>query len=132
MYDNESRCVDTSATLSCKMGYSLVPPGLVRVVECGVAVKLQFVKVSQQIRVSFLKTSKFAAIHCSPIELIVNGSIIYSPDMTANFDLGTEATYSCNTGFFLDVSEGNRSSGQNIKFLVPFTCVVRLKLYYKS
>ena len=55
-----------------------------------------------------VKTNKFAAIHCSPIELIVNGSIIYASDMTANFDLGTEATYSCNTGFFLDVSKGNR------------------------
>ncbi len=68
--------------------------------------------------------------------------------MTANFDLGTEATYSCNTGFFLDVSYGNRSrtclkgngtdmigmwsgqpptcvckqySGQNIKVPVPST-----------
>ena len=87
------------------------PPGLVGVVECGVAVKLQFVKVSQLILscVVFLKTNKLTAIHCSPIELIVNGSIMYAPDMTANFDLGTEATYSCNTGFFLDVSYGNRS-----------------------
>ena len=37
----------------------------------------------------------------------MNGVISYAANMTANFDLGTEATYSCNTGFFLVVSGRN-------------------------
>ncbi len=38
----------------------------------------------------------------------MNGTISYSPDMTANFALRTEATYSCNIGFFLVVFERNK------------------------
>ncbi len=44
-------------------------------------------------------------ITCSILEPIVNGMIGYSPDITAPFDYGTNATYSCNDGFFLEGSE---------------------------
>ncbi|XP_064387965.1 uncharacterized protein LOC135336171 isoform X3 [Halichondria panicea] len=50
-------------------------------------------------------------ITCIPLNSIDNGMISYSgPDITAPFDLGTAAVYTCNTGFFL---EGNmmRSCG---------------------
>ncbi len=35
-----------------------------------------------------------------------NGMIVYATDMTANFELGTTATYSCNEGYTLDLSIG--------------------------
>ena len=47
-----------------------------------------------------------AAIECPPLSLIDNGMIIYSPDDTANYELGTVATYVCSSGFRLDFSQG--------------------------
>ena len=32
---------------------------------------------------------------------IPNGAITYGPDMTADFDVGTNATHTCNEGFIL-------------------------------
>ena len=51
-----------------------------------------------------------SAITCIALNSIDNGMISYSPDITAPFDFGTAAVYTCNTGFFL---EGNmmRSCG---------------------
>ncbi len=49
----------------------------------------------------------FAGIQCVPLPDIPNGMIEYGPDTTANYMLGTTATYICNDGFFLDVSVGN-------------------------
>ncbi len=45
-------------------------------------------------------------IECPPTPPITHGSMIsYAPDNAPNFSLGTVATYSCITGFFLVVSE---------------------------
>ena len=46
-------------------------------------------------------------IQCTPLPDIPNGRIEYGPDTTANYMLGTTATYICNDGFFLDLSVGN-------------------------
>ena len=46
-------------------------------------------------------------IQCTPLPDIPNGRIEYGPDTTANYMLGTTATYICNNGFFLDLSVGN-------------------------
>ena len=48
------------------------------------------------------------AIQCEPLDAIANGVITYADDTTPNFDLGTTATYSCNEGYFLDLSVGVR------------------------
>ena len=48
------------------------------------------------------------AIECEPLSAIANGVITYAADTTPNYELGTEATYSCNDGFFLEVSIGVR------------------------
>ena len=48
----------------------------------------------------------FLAVQCLPLPDIENGVISYATDNTANYDLGTVATYSCNQGFFLE--EPNR------------------------
>ena len=46
------------------------------------------------------------AIECPPLLAISNGVITYATDTTANYDLGTVATYSCDAGYFLDLSLG--------------------------
>ena len=38
---------------------------------------------------------------CPALASIPNGAIIYAPDMMADFDVGTLATYSCSPGFRL-------------------------------
>ncbi len=48
--------------------------------------------------------SIFTAIMCPPPPTITNG-ISYSPDDTSDYDLGMEATYTCEAGFHL---EGNK------------------------
>ncbi len=45
------------------------------------------------------------------LDLIQNGQIIYSPDTTAPFEFDTNATYSCNDGFFLEGSEQSVCDG---------------------
>ena len=45
------------------------------------------------------------AITCEDLLNPPNGDVNFSPDKTAPFDFGTNATYSCGTGFGL--SEGN-------------------------
>ncbi len=42
---------------------------------------------------------------CPPLLAITNGTISYSPDVTPDYDLGTEATYTCDTGFYLEGNE---------------------------
>ncbi len=46
------------------------------------------------------------AVQCSPLLAITNGVITYAPDTIPNYDLGTVATYECNSGFVLDLSLG--------------------------
>ncbi len=38
---------------------------------------------------------------CDELEMIANGVISYNADMTAPYNVGTVATYSCNAGFVL-------------------------------
>ena len=45
------------------------------------------------------------AIVCPPLPAIINGIISYSPDVTPDYDLGTEATYTCEAGFYLEGNE---------------------------
>ncbi|XP_064387537.1 uncharacterized protein LOC135335856 isoform X6 [Halichondria panicea] len=45
-------------------------------------------------------------IECLPLEQVTNGMITYAPDTTSNYDLGTVATYTCNDGFRLDITQG--------------------------
>ena len=47
-------------------------------------------------------------IECEPLDVISNGVITYTTDPTPNYELGTEATYVCNEGFFLNISIGDR------------------------
>ena len=51
----------------------------------------------------------FAAIECEPLDNIANGFVTYAVDNVANYSVGTVATYSCNTGFFLDLSDGSET-----------------------
>ena len=46
------------------------------------------------------------AIQCPLLESIGNGSIIYVPNTTPSYGLGTVATYACDAGFVLDLSLG--------------------------
>ena len=46
------------------------------------------------------------AIECRNLPDIPNGVITYAPDTTPDYDLGTVAIYSCDTGFVLDLSLG--------------------------
>ena len=45
------------------------------------------------------------AIECPSLPAITNGMISYSPDVTPDYDLGTEATYTCVAGFYLEGNE---------------------------
>ena len=45
---------------------------------------------------------------CSPLPTITNGTISYSADVTPDYDLGTEATYTCEAGFYINITEANQ------------------------
>ena len=45
---------------------------------------------------------------CPELAPIPNGAITYGPDMTADFDVGTNATHTCNDGFILTVGSETR------------------------
>ncbi len=49
----------------------------------------------------------FTAVECLPLPSIPNGAITYGPDTTADYDVGTVATHSCNDGFILDLRFGS-------------------------
>ncbi len=70
--------------------------------------KHQCVSVSQVLLLlsSLYRTEFHAAIECSPLPAITNGSITYAIDNTPNYELGTVATYACEAGFVLDLSLG--------------------------
>ena len=57
------------------------------------------------------------ALQCLDLPPIANGSITYAPDNVPNFDLGTVATYECDTGYILSGNvdricvEGGENSG---------------------
>ena len=45
------------------------------------------------------------AIECPPLPTITNGMISYFPDVTPDYDLGTNATYTCEAGNHLEGSK---------------------------
>ncbi len=69
------------------------PPGLVGVMECGVALKLQLVKVSLH-AIRFHCYNPFPVV--CPVLALDNGYILYSADSRR---VGTSATYSCIVGY---------------------------------
>ena len=88
----------TLATLSMEAA-----PGLVGVEGDGVD-RIQLVKVC--LCVLRKQTNKFyTVIECPPLPTITNGTISYSLDVTPDHDLGTEATYTCEVGFYLEGNE---------------------------
>ena len=52
-----------------------------------------------------------AAIECEPLPPIVNGFITYAPgpDNSANYKLGTIASYTCYSGYFLELSSNSET-----------------------
>ncbi len=56
-----------------------------------------------------LKLFSSTALECLPLPLIPNGNITYSPDMIADYDVGTVATHTCNEGFTLVAGSENRT-----------------------
>ncbi len=42
---------------------------------------------------------------CPPLPAIINGMISYSPDITPDYDLGINATYTCEAEFYLEGNE---------------------------
>ncbi len=55
-----------------------------------------------------VNSSVHTAIECLLLPTFTNGMISYSPDISPNFDLGTDATYTCDAGFFLDVTAASQ------------------------
>ena len=55
-----------------------------------------------------INSSVHTAIECLLLPTFTNGMISYSPDISPNFDLGTDATYTCDAGFFLDVTAASQ------------------------
>ncbi len=54
-----------------------------------------------------MKLYSYAGIECPPLlGQVTNGMITYAPDTIPNYDLGTVATYACNEGFRLDITQG--------------------------
>lgn len=54
-----------------------------------------------------MSKSSFSVAECLPLPDIANGMISYAPDMSANYTVGTEATYTCDSGFQLALDVGN-------------------------
>ncbi len=49
----------------------------------------------------FYLYSPFTAVECPALAPIPNGAITYGPDMIPDFNVGTLATHSCDSSFFL-------------------------------
>ncbi|XP_064386513.1 sushi, von Willebrand factor type A, EGF and pentraxin domain-containing protein 1-like [Halichondria panicea] len=92
-YDMETinnRPVDTVATYTCNTGYTLIGGSTSTCGSDGVWSG---------------SPPKCEVIMCPPLLTITNGTISYSPDVTPDYDLGTEATYTCEAGFYLEGNE---------------------------
>ncbi|XP_064387566.1 uncharacterized protein LOC135335869 isoform X2 [Halichondria panicea] len=91
----------TTATYSCNEGYTLD-------ISIGVEVRTCIDDGDNDaVGVFSDQAPACVRIQCTPLSGIPNGMIEYGPDTTANYMLGTNATYICNDGFFLDLSVGN-------------------------
>ena len=55
--------------------------------------------------VSRLHACYLTAVVCPSLPTIANGIIYYSHDVTPDYYLGTEATYTCEAGFYLEGNE---------------------------
>ncbi len=55
----------------------------------------------------------FPAITCDGLDTVNNGSITYGPDVTAPYNFGTNATYSCNMGLFLEGDQVRTCQGDD-------------------
>ena len=62
------------------------------------------------------------AEQCPALEPIPNGAITYTPDMMADFNVGTLALYSCDFGFILVGSESQLCIGGGIWSGQPPEC----------
>ena len=47
------------------------------------------------------------AIQCDPVDSFPNGMITYSPHGGPNYSINTVATYICNEGYYLEVTDNN-------------------------
>ena len=54
---------------------------------------------------------RYTSTTCSSLGSLSNGGIAYSPDTTSLFNIGTTATYSCNTGYYLDGNSARTCTG---------------------
>ncbi|XP_064387502.1 uncharacterized protein LOC135335845 isoform X3 [Halichondria panicea] len=87
----------TVATYTCNSGYILMNGDLMRTCEVQVGSSLG----------SFGGTEPECIPLCDELAMITNGMIVYNADMTAPYDVGTVATYSCNPGFELVINPGS-------------------------
>ncbi len=67
---------------------------------------------------------------CPVLAPIPNGAISYGPDMMADFDVGTLATYSCDRGFVLFGSETQLCIGGGIWSKEPPECQRKIHLWH--
>ncbi|XP_064386665.1 sushi, von Willebrand factor type A, EGF and pentraxin domain-containing protein 1-like [Halichondria panicea] len=86
----DNRPVNTVATYTCDTGYTL---NGVSTRTCG----------SDGVWSGSDPTCE--AIECPPLPTITNGMISYFPDVTPDYDLGTNATITCEAGFYLEGNE---------------------------
>ena len=126
--DNELK-YGTRATHSCDEGYSLTGD-MVRTCGGGQGIHgdwsgTPLLCERKEFTLDFFPLNLFsmylhAAIICTPLEDILNGSIAYFPERIegANISFSTIATFSCEEGFFLDgdtvstCSEGEGATGK--------------------
>ncbi|XP_064386053.1 sushi, von Willebrand factor type A, EGF and pentraxin domain-containing protein 1-like [Halichondria panicea] len=88
----DNRFIFSTAMYSCNPGYTLIGGSSTRVV-CMIG------------GIWSGSTPNCEAIACPPLLTITNGMISYFPDVTSDYDLGTEATYTCEAGFYLEGNE---------------------------
>lgn len=53
----------------------------------------------------------YKGVTCSTLTAPINGLLSYDPDMTAPYQFGTTATFSCNTQFGLSGGDRTRECG---------------------
>ena len=76
-------------------------------------------------------------IECPALTDPMNGGIVYAPDTSADYDFGTTATYSCNSGYSLVGDEvrtcgGDGSSTMGVWDLSEPFCERKLATYNDS
>ena len=59
----------------------------------------------------------YIATFCTSLPAVANGMITYSTDPASSYDYGTNATLTCNFGFFLEGTEVRTCSGDGINIV---------------